>query len=166
MGQIVWGENVMRNKERSELLKEVFSNVNSWLNFAEAKHAANIAFVVACLAMIISTDTMDILTCSICILFICSGGCSLLSFRPKVAKSNNLLYFEKIKNYSKQEYLNQLKQNYFQNNSDIGDNYLSDLAEEIVVNAEITSQKYKYFRIAIRFDLFAFALLIIYLIVA
>ncbi len=152
----------MASKEQSELLEKVFSNVNSWLNFAEAKHAANIAFVVACLAMMISTETMNCLTCCICVLFVLSGGCSLLSFFPKTAAGGNLLFFERIKNYSEQEYLNQLKQDYFQNNSVIGDGYISDLTEEIVINAKITSRKYKCFRIAMILNFFAFFLLIIY----
>lgn len=136
------------------------------MNFAEAKHAANIAFVVACLAMMISAETMNYMSCCICVFLICSGGCSLLSFHPKLAKDDNLLYFEKIKTYSKQEYLNQIKQNYFQSNSNIGESYLSDLAEEIVINAKITSTKYKYFRIAIKLDFFALVLLILYFITA
>lgn len=42
----------MDRKDLDELLEKNFSNVNSWLNFAEAKNAANIAFVIACIAAI------------------------------------------------------------------------------------------------------------------
>ncbi len=60
---------MMENKELDELLDKVFSNVNSWLNFAEAKNAANIALVVACIAAIFSLDSMNVLLYVICILF-------------------------------------------------------------------------------------------------
>ena len=33
-----------------ELLKNIFSNLNNWLTFAEAKNAAIIAFNIACLS--------------------------------------------------------------------------------------------------------------------
>lgn len=51
----------MENKELDELLEKIFSNVNSWLNFAEAKNAANVGFVVACLAAIFSLEDMNAL---------------------------------------------------------------------------------------------------------
>ena len=51
----------MDNKGLDELLEKNFSNVNSWLNFAEAKNAANIAFVVACIAAIFSLEDMNVL---------------------------------------------------------------------------------------------------------
>lgn len=35
----------MDGKELDDLLEKTFSNVNSWLNFAEAKNAANIETV-------------------------------------------------------------------------------------------------------------------------
>lgn len=154
----------MQNKEQSELLEKIFANVNSWLNFAEAKHAANIAFVVACLAMIISTDTMNILTCGICVLFILSGLCSLSSFYPVLKEGNNFLFYEKIKTYTGQNYLDEIKRSYFTTNSNIGDPYLLDLSEEIVINSKITSQKYRRFQYAIKLDLLAFVFLIVYFI--
>lgn len=156
----------MENKEQSELLEKIFSNVNSWLNFAEAKHAANIALVVACLDMIISAGTINVLTCSICILLICSGGCSLFSFYPKLNEGGNLLYFEKIKSYSKQDYLEEVKNTYLQNSTDDLDDYLSDLADEIVINSRITSRKYKFFQWVLKLDFVAFLFLIVYFIMA
>ena len=56
----------MENKELDELLEKIFSNVNSWLNFAEAKNAANVGFVVACLAAIFSLEDMNALLYTIC----------------------------------------------------------------------------------------------------
>lgn len=155
----------MHNEEQSELLEKIFANVNSWLNFSEVKHAANIALVVACLDMIISTGAMNILICCICILFIFSGGCSLLSFYPKLKEGDNPLYFEKIKTYSRHDYLQHIKDSYFSNNANV-DNYLSDLTDEIVINSKITSRKYKLFQRAVILDLIAFSLLIVYFVIA
>lgn len=45
----------MNSKEHEEiqnLLKEIFSNVNNWLAFAEGKNAALVAFNIACLSII------------------------------------------------------------------------------------------------------------------
>lgn len=157
---------MMENKEQGELLEKIFSNVNSWLNFAEVKHAANLALVVACLDLVISASKMNILTCGICILLICSGGCSLLSFYPKLKEGDNLLYFEKIKNYSRQDYLKQVKENYLQIGVNNTDKYLSDLSDEIVINSKIVSRKYKLFQWVIKLDFVAFLLLIICFIMA
>ena len=74
----------MNNKELDELLEKNFSNVNSWLNFAEAKNAANIAFVVACIAAIFSLEDKNVLLYIICIILIISGICSLVFFLPRL----------------------------------------------------------------------------------
>lgn len=79
----------MDNKELDELLEKIFSNVNSWLNFAEAKNAANVGFVVACLAAIFSLEDVNALLLNallytICIFLVISGMFSLISFLPKL----------------------------------------------------------------------------------
>ena len=74
----------MENKELDELLEKIFSNVNSWLNFAEAKNAANVGFVVACLAAIFSLEDMNALLYTICFFLVISGMFSLISFLPKL----------------------------------------------------------------------------------
>ena len=113
----------MDNKELDELLEKIFSNVNSWLNFAEAKNAANVGFVVACLAAIFSLEDVNALLLNallytICIFLVISGMFSLISFLPKlgnkvirkiplfskdkkrITDEDNLIFFENIKEYS------------------------------------------------------------------
>lgn len=41
----------MNDNSIVEMLETIFSNVNSWLNFAEAKNAALMAFNIAMLAV-------------------------------------------------------------------------------------------------------------------
>ena len=52
----------MDRKDLDELLEKNFSNVNSWLNFAEAKNAANIAFVIA-LSLIVTVILSKLIGC-------------------------------------------------------------------------------------------------------
>lgn len=76
----------MDQNDLNELLEKNFANVNSWLNFAEAKNAANLALVIACIAAILSLDKRNVLLNLICILFCISAICSILSFFPKLGK--------------------------------------------------------------------------------
>lgn len=167
----------MENKELDELLEKNFSNVNSWLNFAEAKNAANIAFVVACIAAIFSLDDMNVLLYILCLFLIISGMCSLVSFLPRLgnkvaskipsnsknrkrkAKEDNLIFFENIKEYSGDTYLKQVCKLYFDENKYNPTKYQLDLSDEIVYNSDIVSRKYKLFKVAVYLDIVAFLLL-------
>lgn len=167
----------MENKELDELLEKNFSNVNSWLNFAEAKNAANIAFVVACIAAIFSLDDMNVLLYILCLFLIISGMCSLVSFLPRLgnkeaskipsnlknrkrkAKEDNLIFFENIKEYSGDTYLKQVCKLYFDENKYNPTKYQLDLSDEIVYNSDIVSRKYKFFKVAVYLDIVAFLLL-------
>lgn len=170
----------MQNKELNELLNNIFSNVNSWLNFAEAKNAANIAIVVACIAAILNFEKIDYLLAVICIVVIVSGICSLISFLPRVGNKldlsqldqqekhddENLLFFEDIKAYSGEEYVKKINKLYFKkNNADVS-TYQLDLANEIVYNADIVSRKYKLFKWAVKLDIVAFSLFAVYIMCA
>ena len=75
------------NKVLDELLEKNFTNVNIWLNFAEAKNAANIAFVVACMAVIFNFKSITAPLYAVCFLLLLSGIFSLLSFMPKLGKT-------------------------------------------------------------------------------
>jgi hypothetical protein len=176
------------NKELDEFLDKVFSNVNSWLNFAETKNAANIALVVASIAAIFSLDSMNVLLYIICILFTLSGTCSLISFLPRLGKNignkffrlaeeitkknvmkdekDNLLFFEDIKKYSGDEYLKQVSKLYFETDKEDFNRYQSDLANEIVYNSDIASCKYKFFKVAAYLDVLAFIVLVVCFIIA
>lgn len=174
----------MENEKLDELLNQIFSNINSWLNFAEAKNAANIALVIACLTAIFSLNRMNVLLYFISILFLISGISSLCSLFPnlesRLAKKfsiikkkrqktdleDNLLFFEKIKNYSGIEYVKLVTKLYLQDNKEEFSKYQLDLADEIVYNAEIADFKYRCFRIAVKIDIGAFVFLILGIIVA
>lgn len=167
----------MENKELDELLEKNFSNVNSWLNFAEAKNAANIAFVAACIAAIFSLDDMNVLLYILCLFLIISGMCSLVSFLPRLGnkvaskipsnfknrkrktKEDNLIFFENIKEYSGDTYLKQVCKLYFDENKYNPTKYQLDLSDEIVYNSDIVSRKYKLFKVAVYLDIVAFLLL-------
>ena len=171
----------MGNKELEELLEKNFSNVNSWLNFAEAKNAANIAFVVAVLAAIFSIDDECVLLHILCICLIISGMCSLFSFLPRLgnkvvrkvslfsknkkrkAKASNLIFFEDIKEYAGDTYIKQVCKKYFGKNKYNATKYQLDLADEIVYNSDIVSRKYKFFKVAVYLDIIAFLILVIYI---
>lgn len=167
----------MDNKRLDELLEKNFSNVNSWLNFAEAKNAANIAFVVACIAAIFSLEDMNTLLYTICIFLIISGMCSLISFLPRLgnkvirkipsffkikkrkANGDNLIFFENIKGYSGETYIKQVCKIYFNEDKYNPTKYQLDLSDEIVYNSNIVSCKYKLFKMAVYADIVAFFIL-------
>lgn len=163
------------DKELECLLDKIFSNVNSWLNFAEAKNAANIALVIASIAAITNLQSINILLSTLCILLTLSGLCSLISFIPNLVtvnkkskehKDGNLLFFETIKKYSGIEYVEQINKLYFQINKKDFNKYQLDLADEIVYNSNITSYKYKLFKAAVYIDILTFMLFILCFIMA
>lgn len=174
----------MNNKELDELLEKNFSNINSWLNFAEAKNAANIALVIACIAAIFSLENRNILLYIICILLIGSGICSLISFLPRLGNkvlrrglfifkrkkkstnNTNLIFFENIKDYSGDIYIEQVCKMYFNENKHSATKYQLDLSDEIVYNADIVSRKYKFFKMAVYLDIIGFILLVFFIISA
>lgn len=167
----------MENKELDELLEKIFSNVNSWLNFAEAKNAANVGFVVACLAAIFSLEDMNALLYTICFFLVISGMFSLISFLPKlgnkairkiplfsiikkrITDEDNLIFFENIKEYSGEVYIKQVCKMYLNKDEYIPTKYQLDLSDEIVYNSNIASCKYKLFKKAIYLDIIAFLIL-------
>lgn len=48
-----------QSEERVELLQKIFENTNHWLQFAEAKNAALIAFNIAVIAAVIGSDLYE-----------------------------------------------------------------------------------------------------------
>lgn len=172
----------MDGKELDDLLEKTFSNVNSWLNFAEAKNVANIAFVIACIAAIFSLENRNFLLYTLCFILIISGICSFLSFIPKLGdkmigkhgpilatggiNDDNLLFFERIKEYSGATYIKQICEMYFNDNNYKPTKYQLDLSNEIVYNSNNASRKYKVFKIAVYLDIIAFLLLVVFIILA
>lgn len=169
------------HKYIQELLKEIFSNVNSWLFFAETKNAAIIAFDVAMLAAIISTDFLkgniiifSTLTAGIVLaLFV-----ALLSFAPKRGKkkesngvpnvADNLIFYSDIAKYNKTEYIKALVKQYLK--KDIQANQIEqielDYSEEIVYNSNLANNKYNLFKYSLNIILVMMVLLVLMIIYA
>ena len=136
----------MNDNSIVEMLETIFSNVNSWLNFAEAKNAALMAFNIAMLAVTWgSTENAgkNILFYGVNLAIVISTIIALKSFKP-----DNLLFYEDIAKYSKESYLIALYKKY-QDTVKTEDELLKreiDYADEITYNAKIIVQKYKCFK--------------------
>ena len=146
-----------------ERLKFIFSNVNEFLRFAEAKNAMIIAFNAGSIYGISQTYALEIvkswefmkvyMTISI-VLLVFSTIISLLSFVPKLKiikkgffseDASNVLFFEYLKNKTSAEILkevNDLKEESYST-------FEKDIAEQIKQNSLIASRKYSYFTIAV-----------------
>ena len=144
-------------------LKEIFSNVNNWLIFAETKNAALVGFNIAILA--ISDKFLEnIFKCSglgLC-LFLFGILCPLISFFPiynkfkifRKKRGNNLLFFVDIAMYDEEQYINELKENYIDMRYvNEKDKLVRDYAMEIVTNSQITVYKLFMFKIGLYFSL-------------
>lgn len=169
----------MGNRELDEYLEKIFANINTWLNFAEAKNAANLALIIAFIAGVFSFGSIKVMQCVIGVVCVLSGLLSLIAFIPKLGKKiakwyinkrkkknrkkqeENLLFFEDIKNYSGSEYAKKISKVYLQKREITLSKYQLDLADEIVYNADIASQKYMFFKWAVFLDIVAFLILII-----
>lgn len=141
-------------------LKDIFDNTNSWLVFAEAKHAVLIGLVGTGLFGIHNyLDSFcswklpfKIWTVFCVVLFVISCFVSLLSFMPilypldkknkKPNKELNLIYFKDIALVEPEEYLSLL---------DISnqDKMSKKLAEQIIINSRIAVHKYNLFSISL-----------------
>ena len=151
----------MNDNSIVEMLETIFSNVNSWLNFAEAKNAALMAFNIVMLAVTWgSTENAgkNILFYGVNLAIVISTIIALKSFKPDKGKckeetgvikeNDNLLFYEDIAKYSKESYLIALYKKY-QDTVKTEDELLKreiDYADEITYNAKIIVQKYKCFK--------------------
>ena len=157
----------------TNLLEKIFSNVNYWLAFAEAKHAMNIGAVIALLSIILDIQANNLLIGLSCVLLIISGVISLASFIPilhikkndqKDIKKENLIFYDDIKKYSEQDYLKKIHECSAGKNDDSYEKINFYFSEEIVINSKITSRKYELFKSAMILDILSLFLLIIWII--
>ena len=79
---------------------------------------------------------------------------------------DNLLFFERIKEYSGATYIKQICEMDFNGNNYKPTKYQLDLSNEIVYNSNNASRKYKVFKIAVYLDIIAFLLLVVFIILA
>jgi len=155
----------MSTSTHEEQLYRVFSNVNDWLKFAEAKNAMIIAFNSASIYGITQLFNLDFIKRSdqiinyliiVIILLVFSTIFSLISFAPRVkiikggwyapVDAPNVLFFEYLKTKTNEEIINEI--------TGISDfkTYTTiekDIAEQIKQNSIIASRKYSYFTIAV-----------------
>lgn len=157
----------MKN-EKSEQLCHILENVNSWLHFTEAKNAALIAFNIALLAALMSSELSNccvILFSSIIIGLLISTVISLHSFKPvntSLKKTDgsglniNLLHYAYIASLESDEYLINLYKFYWKEpHMDIAliPQIERDYSEEIVQNSRITIRKQSCFEKAFYIDI-------------
>lgn len=145
------------------LLQFIFSNVNDWLKFGEAKNGAIFTFDSALMVAMLSAYPLDKLrplssyvhVClTLALLFlVASAFFSLLSFLPKLSipvssdetirADDNILYFGHLKNYTPDGLLVRLE-------IDSGNQtkLQRDFAVQIVTNSQIAWRKYRHFSIS------------------
>lgn len=164
-----------------ERLNRIFSNINEWLKFAEAKHAVIIGLngvgiwaLLRPTSNLFSTDIsgeVKILVFG----FTCSLILSLLSFFPRTAvpyhwlfrqnginDTDNLLFYNDIKKYNSAIYLEKLCESINKpkhNSTKLEAQY----AEQIIFNSKITSYKYFMFKLSLLTDIIAILVVIMML---
>jgi len=84
----------------------------------------------------------------------------------KEADEKNLIFFEDIKEYSGDAYVQQICKIHFGENKYQPTKYQLDLSNEIVYNSDIVSRKYKFFKSAVFLDIIAFFLLSVSILLA
>jgi len=173
-------------------LKPIFTNVNDWLKFAEAKNAALIAFDGAAIMGLLSivkdfSSGKGIIgiAISIAIVFLAASLFTvLLSFYPQtriteapkdkaIGENDNLYFWEHIKKYTAEEYLKKLRETSDSSKPDAEtpNGHLNnmrlenDLAIQIITNSRMTSHKYRYFKYALTFTIVGLLPLVIAFIV-
>lgn len=169
--------NFDEKKEKLEnIQKEIFENVNHWLDVAEAKNFALLAFNIAVIAVILQITDMNLYLYGIVSIFIISTIIVILTSIPKInnifwkskgtdSVRDNLLFYFDIADYYSQDYLEQLYIRYIDNQNNISIVQLGNLnlhyAQEIVENSKITCKKYIGFKRAAILDIIGFILCII-----
>lgn len=165
----------------TEKLLSILHLINDWLKFAEAKNALLLAFCGAAITAIvtylsaapnISSEPLRIgLLFSLFLLCICSVICSL-SLLPKTDReyliwwkkkpskkfknlqqeTDNLYFYDEIRKYSSTDLLDSMNKLYFDNK--LQPPYKKedlDIADQIVINSQIASAKFAFFRVALWF---------------
>lgn len=161
-----------------ERLRYIFSNVNDWLKFAEAKHAVIIGLNAAAIwaAIRIPYDSKDthidttiqfifisILTISILISFFSYFPKTKIPFhwlwnQQNSHDTDNLLFYNDIKKYESYTYLQKLYDNAKKSKKEFSKLEI-DYAAQIIYNSKIASYKYTLFKLCLILDLIAIFLI-------
>lgn len=148
-------------------LRFIYSDVNSWLSFAEAKNgallAANAALIVSALGLVggrvFTYRWVEYYFYSFVLLSSLSALLCLISFLPQIEiplirsrlpsdRHDNLRFYGDISDYDPPTYLTALCSRYGFPLDSI-EPFEEDLAESIVVNSRICMRKYRLFRTAV-----------------
>lgn len=164
-----------------EFLKEQLERTNYWLSFAEAKNGALVAINLAMMAVIVElrSDAPKCYTLVLILLGVSSIVC-LTSFFPNMkthsdnpnfqedSSEMNMLFYSDIAKLSEKQYVTRIETNY-KNELDekilattIANNYMS----EIHINSCIANRKFGMFKMAMKIDILALVLCILFFIVA
>lgn len=142
--------------DKIDFYEKNLDRVNYWLQFAEAKNAAMIAFIVA----VLSIFNASFINCYLRILFyvvfllaLCLSLCSMLpksnmnvdKVDGKYSDEDNYFYWNDIAKYSKSDYVNRINELFKSDNSSMLELML---ASEIITNARIAKHKFSMFRLA------------------
>ena len=169
-----------RDLEPREYFEKQLDRTDKWLSFAEAKNAALVALSLAMSGVIVkwignpgtdSLRTRNFLTLDLW-LFIISLLIALFSFYPNLSKtpqinsdskkkdSNfNLAFYGDIQSFSSaEEYISCFCSQYKYPLFKVMKRPFINLANEIIINSQITAKKYKLFKYALGLDAFAFIL--------
>jgi len=163
-------------------LKDIFTIVNDWLKFAEAKSATLIAAnagLIFGIGRLISVFEIKgillgylLLTIVLCSL---SLAICLISFIPDLNmpwenkptgtnESDNLIFFGHIAKYTPSAYLEKLASSLSLSNMEFN-GYHKNLSNQIIINSVIANKKYNYFKKSIWLTLAALVSPVVALIV-
>lgn len=179
----------MLNEQEKNILDElktIFETVNNWLNFAELKHGGCIVYNLAVLAYIqglIENCKNGFINIGVVFLLLVGLLISLLSYCPVLyqnkifdtilkysvckqrrqdklnnKESLNLIFYSDIALFSTQEYIETVYSKYFSGQCNYS--IVKDYAEEIVINAKITTIKYFLVKLSLLMSTLATCLLI------
>lgn len=178
------------NEKSLEMLKNIFENINRWLNFAEAKNGALLGINSMLLFKAVDYFFEDIncelkinniLVVLMIICFIVGLFIVLISFFPNTGvykdkpsipdedTPNNdrlLIFYEDIKKYpSPEKYLQDIYKHYFGVHVELKGlkRVELDYAVEILSNSKIASYKYKLFKYALILNFIGLLIFIILL---
>lgn len=166
-------------KNKEELLKEIFDNVNYWLAFAEAKNAGLLAVNIAVLALVFSVDKINMWGYVLVVIILFSTFFLFLALWSRFAAKwknkdvpnddDNLLYYRDITKYTEEDFLLKIHTVYFNEsieNSDSVSLYIKNMTSEICINAKIATRKFELFNKALKIDIIALLIAIAIIIMA
>lgn len=168
----------MKKKERIDFYEKSLERVNVWLQFAEAKHGAIIAFAVAVLAVIYEEkiELYHSFKVLLSVGYVISISISLISFLPifrvdtqtnqgRHLEQDNMCYWKDICKYSTESYVKRVNREIFEKPNRVPRKVEKLLADEIIANARIANKKYILFRYSIFILAFVTILLPVFLMI-